>query len=489
MTPFNTFLRKMILTCLVLSGFPSCKAYAQEMDQSTSKPESHYSRNPSSASVTPSIDVKLFHSVTAPANHPSGELGVGRGYKVISCGARVNYHGNGNMLTAIFPTDHNTCVAAAKDHNLPDPASLEIWAMGLYDPADAWQVQIFSASSSVAAHPTAQISVDPAYVMTGGGAQVKYAGYGNMLTATYPLSENLWVAESKDHLESDPASLIVYAIGIKPTNPSLPPPQTRLFAQSSLVAAHPAQVVSVTDGFTLTGGGARDEYCGSGNMLVGSYPSDSNIWAASGKDHIDPDPTRLVVYAIGIGNASVSGAHSSAVQKPTPLQPPLKNCEVSVESQSVQSQICTSPAIRVAMQIVEDRAIHDPSGQLLSLFGALVTGVNATAGRPLVIASKVGSDGGRYTSKDPGSFVCRGLFIRGEVNIKELPDADAAADITAAAADELMKEYPTFVEWFKAKPLQDGSYILTLLPSSIQLSQEYSTEFTLPRGEDRTIQP
>ena len=148
-----------------------------------------------------------------------------------------------------------------------------------------------------------------------------------------------------------------------------------------------------------------------------------------------------------------------------------------IPAPSNQVGICTSPPIRVAMQTVEDRAIHDPNGAALTMLGALVTGLNASSGRPIVIDSKIGTDGGRYTSKDPGSFVCRGLFLRGQVRVEELPDADAAADVAARAIDGLTKAYPSFIEWFKVKPSQDGSYILTLLPSAIQLSKEYSTEF------------
>ncbi len=169
-------------------------------------------------------------------------------------------------------------------------------------------------------------------------------------------------------------------------------------------------------------------------------------------------------------------------QAPAQTRAPNSGPPVPVPPQSNQVEICTSPVTRVAMQALEDRAIHDPNGAALQLLGAIFTGVNAGSGRPTVIDSKIGTDAGRYTSKDPGSFVCRGLFLRGQVKIEELPDADAAADIAARTVDKLTKIYPSFIEWFKVKQLQNDRYLLTLLPSSLQLSQVYSTEFVYSGG-------
>jgi hypothetical protein len=146
-----------------------------------------------------------------------------------------------------------------------------------------------------------------------------------------------------------------------------------------------------------------------------------------------------------------------------------------------QNEICTSPDIRRAMQGVEDEAIRDPNGALLSLIGGMLTGVNARSNSVTVIDSKIGADGGRYTSKDPGSFVCRGLFARGEVHISENAGADGASDATAATMETIVKTHPTFIEWFKVKEMENGSCHVTLLPSSLQLSREYSAGFRCVR--------
>jgi hypothetical protein len=51
--------------------------------------------------------------------------------------------------------------------------------------------------------------------MVAGGASVNYAGWGSMLTASYPLDSKTWKASSKDHGEPDIATIDVLALGIK----------------------------------------------------------------------------------------------------------------------------------------------------------------------------------------------------------------------------------------------------------------------------------
>jgi|GEM_PF-2646035 len=146
---------------------------------------------------------------------------------------------------------------------------------------------------------------------------------------------------------------------------------------------------------------------------------------------------------------------------------------------AVQNAVCTSKSVRVAMQSVENRAIHDPNGAALQALTAAFTGVDASAGSATFIDSAVGADNGRYTSKDPGSFVCRALFVRGDVKIEATDDENETAHISAKLIEEITSAHPSFIEWFKVKPLQDASFRLTLLPSSLQLAQEYSTVFQL----------
>lgn len=143
------------------------------------------------------------------------------------------------------------------------------------------------------------------------------------------------------------------------------------------------------------------------------------------------------------------------------------------EQQTLRTQICASPRIRGAMQRVEDQAIHDLNGAVLAQFFG-------DAGSARILDSKDGTDGGRYTSQDPGSFVCRGLFLHQDLKIDTTDKADPAEQISAEAMKAIMSKYPTFVEWFKVKRTGFGAYRLTLLPSSLPLAKEYTGEFAYP---------
>jgi hypothetical protein len=146
--------------------------------------------------------------------------------------------------------------------------------------------------------------------------------------------------------------------------------------------------------------------------------------------------------------------------------------------QTPGSGVCFSKRIKTVMQTIEDQQMRDPNGAMLQALACGITGVCANSGAAHIIDSAEGSDGGRYTSKDPGSFVCRGLFLRGKVNMEVVQnDDDPAPQLTKETMESLLEQYPHFIEWFKVKRLQNGHYLLSLIPTSIQLSREYSQEF------------
>ena len=175
-----------------------------------------------------------------------------------------------------------------------------------------------------------------------------------------------------------------------------------------------------------------------------------------------------------------SPANETAHTQQQPSTPPATPAPVSPEEQAHRTQICASGRIRTAMQLIEDDAVKDPNGAMLSVLANALTGVDASSGSATILDSKDGSDGGRYTSQDPGSFVCRGLFARGDVKISATEDADDTGRLTAKAMEGIMSTHPTFQEWFKVAPLGNGAYRATLLPSSLQLSREYTKEFSFP---------
>jgi hypothetical protein len=256
------------------------------------------------------IQVRVFHSLPkAPKAHPYAEAVVEPGYKVIGGGAIDSWSGAGNLLTASYPSeDLRKWIAAGKDHEISSPAVITAYAIAIYDPNNEWDVRRFpSAPSNPAAHPTAVASIDSTvgYILTGGGAIVKWKEAGNLLTASFPSSDVSWEARSKDHDISSPASITAYAIGLKHRKNAVRPERKAPPPVTGKTAAHPTASICLGSNWILTGGGAVDNWSGAGNLLTASYPDPlkPSCWKAAGKDHMHSSPASITVYAIGIRQA------------------------------------------------------------------------------------------------------------------------------------------------------------------------------------------
>jgi len=248
---------------------------------------------------TPPIRTTIVQRTSAIASHPIVSVDLPGGYKVIGGGANVNYGGPGNLLTASFPETPTRWTAEAKDHSVSDPASITVYAIGLEDPLDQWDVRLVSATGGTASFPSASVTVPAGYTMTGGGARDNWSGAGNLLTSSFPSSTTSWEGRGKDHSVVSPASITVYAIGIRPRNGS-PLPQLQIFGGSAPLAEHPSGFASIVPGFTLSGGGAIVNFSGAGNLLTGSYPVSSTQWSALSKSHSVSSPATVSIFALGI---------------------------------------------------------------------------------------------------------------------------------------------------------------------------------------------
>ena len=266
--------------------------------------------------LNPPLSVRIFCAASTQTEYPTSIVEVPNGYKILSGGAKVVCQGDGELLTASYPIGDNQWSAKAKDAVVPDKAILTVYAVAVYDPYNWLDVKVFSSVSTLVAHPTASISVDSDYAMTGGGAQTTYMGVGNYLTASYPASAGTWSVASKDHINSCPATITAYAIGVKWSSTA----QSRFFGLHAITTqyeqassnpnAHPESTVAAPSGTTTVGGGAFvDCGAGEGNMLFQSFPLDANNWYAIAKDHELSSIATLTVYAIGVRNVDLSLLH------------------------------------------------------------------------------------------------------------------------------------------------------------------------------------
>src|SRR5919199_114585 len=233
------------------------------------------------------LKVEIFSKFCPASYRPEAQITVPKNYKLLSGGAKVTSNGPGMLLTASFPESDNTWRPLAKDHRQSDSGELTVYAMALYDPDDLWEVKHFQATSAPEAHPHAEKTVDSGFVMVGGGAEVRWNGQGNMLTASYPILEapdsrtfNTWKAQSKDHLTSDPATITVYALGLHSKIGDYIKINQNCENTTSPQLSHPSATVVPGSGFVMVGGGAEVRGHDPGNMLTASYPKDSNQWTA-----------------------------------------------------------------------------------------------------------------------------------------------------------------------------------------------------------------
>ena len=255
---------------------------------------------PPAAPVPPPLRIQTFHLQTAALDIPNGRLTVPIGYKVLSCGARVNWTGYGQLLTDVHVEDEHTCVAASKAVQISDPSTLDVWAIALADSADAWEWTIRTATSAAVPLPCATVQLPQGWALTGGGGLDHWSAWGGYLTVSRPEGTMGWTACAVHHMYVEATSITAYVVGIRPRN-GVPAPVVQIVAATGDAAEHPSARAELAAGVTLTGGGAEDHWVPAGNLLTASFPEGSG-WSAAGKDHGggNTSVTSVTAYAIGL---------------------------------------------------------------------------------------------------------------------------------------------------------------------------------------------
>jgi hypothetical protein len=169
-----------------------------------------------------------------------------------------------------------------------------------------------------------EVSVDPDFVLVGGGARVTNnsnteTGVNALLTASYPKNDqtfSTFVAESKDHWSPYNHRLWVYAIGMKLYNSSgqaipaatVKPHLNITMATDNGYGRRPDAYAETPAGYYFMSGGARVLYNNPGLLLV--YNSGANItgapgtggWYAIAKDHVVEATGNIEAYVLSFDN-------------------------------------------------------------------------------------------------------------------------------------------------------------------------------------------
>ena len=281
----------------------------------------------------PSLQLRIFSTTGAVANHPEATVSAPPGYKVLSGGFNLPYTGFGNMGTCSMPLDAQHWIAKGKDHIVANPAPIEVSAVFLFDPNDLWDVVYNQITVGPAEHVSGTVSVPSGYTLVGGGACANWISAGLLLTDSHPLDSTTWTAAAKDQDLPESATLTIVAVGIRPRN-GVAMPATRIFSSLSPLAQHPSTSVAVDSAYVMLGGGCQDEWSGAGNLLTACLPVDLMHWAGTGKDHIEVSPANLAVYAIGIQLPAAATCAYSFSPPTLSLQP---------QAQTVTVNLVTSP--------------------------------------------------------------------------------------------------------------------------------------------------
>jgi hypothetical protein len=171
-------------------------------------------------------------------------------------------------------------------------------------------------------HVTGQVSVDPGYVLVGGGADITnlnggHTGVNALLTAEYPVNDgsfSTFAAASKDHEQPYYHKLWVYATGMRLLDASgnpLSDSYVKSFMYLNQVYGpsyqYPSARAYCPGGYRILSGGAKINWSGAGNLLVVSKPwSDKDGWEAQGKDHRFVSPASIDAYVLSI-NPDIPG--------------------------------------------------------------------------------------------------------------------------------------------------------------------------------------
>src|SRR5258707_10281987 len=155
-----------------------------EMSNGAPIPEDHY---------------RVVSATSARVAHPSTQAIIPDGFIVVGGGACANWSGAGSLLFASYPTPGlRSWLGAAKDHDISDPSTITVWAIGLRESflkRFGMVVRLKEVTSSPPVNHPNISPVTPGFHLTGVGARVNWSVAGNLLTACFPQDRQTVIAE------------------------------------------------------------------------------------------------------------------------------------------------------------------------------------------------------------------------------------------------------------------------------------------------------
>ncbi len=246
-------------------------------------------------------------------------LDVETGYVAVGGGVLPNEVNNikaGALMTRSYPCPDLECwQVGTKDHIRPDPHGITVYAIGmkingLTRSQLMNHITLRTRTSPSASWPSTTATVPGNYVLIGGGAYINWEGTGyvpdgsagNLLTESYPLNPQTWVAKGKDHKIVDRAPITAYAIGIHRSIPGIGEVETQIFSKSTYASSGYRRVHLYMDSqnWALSCPGGRGTWS-YGRLLTEIVPwvGGTQVSVAN-KDHLGADAGHVYAYAIGM---------------------------------------------------------------------------------------------------------------------------------------------------------------------------------------------
>lgn len=171
------------------------------------------------------IHLKIFYQQsTTPLLISHAEALIDDSYVLVGGGGYSTWNWFGAFLYESRPNDtHTGWMASSKAHFDKEYHQVIAYAIGMrIDGVTAEylrsKVHYYSSTSTTPLnHPEWTVEIPSNELLIGGGALDHWeedGGWGNMLTASYPVSSNTWRVMGKDHRRADPSVITAYAIGI-----------------------------------------------------------------------------------------------------------------------------------------------------------------------------------------------------------------------------------------------------------------------------------
>jgi len=287
--------------------------------------------------VSPKMQLTLFRKEVAASQHFHGELELPEGYKILSGGVEASGQTKGNLIVSSYPETRGTkwaWVAEMKDSRQTSVATHIISVIALWDPKNAWQVEIINRKAGTKLPNQSQsIEPPPGYAITGGGIRIKPFDDTHVLSCGFgpspggdAMAPRAWTATS---LHYTYAQLIEYRAlfkGMPNSNielhyPDAPAHEQEIFAiavrppdeeplhveyhdeqyAESGIHDHVATHGGLSDpALAIIGGGAAAATMR--HWLTGSNPAINNGkllgWHAASREHPSPAPSTLDVTTV-----------------------------------------------------------------------------------------------------------------------------------------------------------------------------------------------